>query len=251
MSLIAIGSVRGAPGATTLAIALAAVWDRAGRLPFLLEADPDGGVLAARFGLGHRPSLTDLGVRARSSIQADDLWQAAQAVPTPGDGGAIPVVVAHPSSDQCQATLRTVGSRLGALLESMPEHDVLADVGRLRPGSPALGLVEEASLVLLVLRPRLEEVDAVAQRVASLNERRSVRLVLVGERPYPPGEVASVLGVKVLGIVADDPRSAAPLRGDGAGHGIGRLPLLRSARALAGHVVAYLDDAGAAPPVVA
>jgi hypothetical protein len=252
MSLVAVGSVRGAPGATTLAVALAAAWDRSGRSPFLLEADPDGGVLAARFGLGHRPSLTELGVRARSALHADDLWQAAQALPAPGSGHTVPVVVAHPSADQCQATLRTVGPRLGALLGSMPEHDVIADVGRLRPGSPALGLVDEASLVLVVLRPRLEEIDAVAQRVTTLNERGPVRLVLVGERPYPAAEVASVLGVGVIGVIADDPRSAAPLRGAGGAHGLARLPLLRSARALAGQIVARLDDVDAAsPPVVA
>ena len=245
MSLVAVGSVRGGPGATTLAVALAATWARPGRSPFLVEADPDGGVLAARFGLGHRPSLTELGVRGRSAICADDLWPAAQALAAPGADDPVPVVVAHSSADQCQAALRTVGPRLGALLESLPDHDVVADVGRLRPGSPAMPVVEEASLVLVVLRPRLEDIDAVAQRITALNERGAVRLVLVGERPYAAAEVASVLGVDVLGVVADDVRSAVVLRGDGPVHGIGRLPLLRSVRALAGRVAAHVDDAAA------
>jgi hypothetical protein len=88
--------------------------------------------------------------------------------------------------------------------------------------------------------------------VTTLNERGPVRLVLVGERPYPPAEVASVLGVGVIGVVADDPRSAAPLRGDGNAHGLARLPLLRSARALAGQIAARLDDVDASSrPVVA
>ena len=246
MSLVTVGSVRGGPGATTVAVALAAVWARSGRAPLLVEADPDGGVLAARFGLGHRPSLTELGVRARTSIHPDDLWPAVQALPAPGADPPIPVVVAHPSADQCQATLRTVGPRLGALLDSLPEHDVVADVGRLRPGSPALALVEASSLVLVVLRPRLEDIDAVAQRVTALNERGAVRLVLIGDRPYAAAEVASVLGVGVLGVVADDERSAAAFRGDRNVHGIGRLPLLRSARALAVEVAARLDGAGPA-----
>ncbi len=49
MSIVAIGSLRGSPGATTMAVALASVWDRprAGA-PLVVEADPDGGVLAAR-----------------------------------------------------------------------------------------------------------------------------------------------------------------------------------------------------------
>jgi hypothetical protein len=244
MSLITVGSVRGGPGATTLAVALAAVWARRGRASFLVEADPDGGVLAARFGLGHRPSLTELGVRARTSISPDDLWAAAQALPAPGADHPVPAIVAHPSADQCQAALRTVGSRLGALLDSLPEHDVIADVGRLRPGSPALALVEESSLVLVVLRSRLEEIDAVAQRITALNERGAVRLVLIGDRPYPAVEVASVLGVGVLGVIAGDGRSAAAFCGDRNVHGIGRLPLLRSTRAVAVAVAAHLDGAG-------
>jgi hypothetical protein len=251
MSLVAVGSVRGGPGATTVAVALAAVWQRAGRSPFLVEADPDGGVLPARFGLGHRPSLTELGVRARSTIRADDLWQVAQALPVPGANRVVPVVVAHPSADQCQAALRTVGPRLGALLDSLPDHDVVADVGRFRPGSPALALVEEASLVLVVLRPRLDEIDAAAQRVTALNDAAPVGLVLVGERPYAAAEVASVLGIGVVGVIAEDPRSAAALRGEG-GHGVARLPLLRSARALAHSIATRLGGADAsARPVVA
>jgi hypothetical protein len=241
MSLVTVGSVRGGPGATTVAVALASVWARRGRAPFLLEADPDGGVLVARFGLGHRPSLTELGARARTSISADDVWQAAQALPAPGRDHAVPVVVAHPAADQCQAALRTVGPRLGGLLDSLPDHDVVADVGRLRPGSPALALVEESSVVLVVLRPRLEEIDAVAQRVTALKHHGSARLVLVGDRPYPAAEVASVLGLTVAGVVADDTRSASAIRGDGNVRGLSRLPLLRSIRALAARLATELD----------
>jgi MinD-like ATPase involved in chromosome partitioning or flagellar assembly len=252
MSLIAVGSVRGAPGATTLAVALAAVWDRAGHAPFLVEADPDGGVLAARFGLGHHPSLTELGVRARSNLDLDDVWASAQALPAPRSGDGVPVVVAHPSADQCQATLRSVGGRLGGLLDSLATHDVIVDVGRLRPGSPALALVEAATVVLVVLRPRLEDIDAVGQRITALNEGGHARLVVVGERPYPATDVAAALGVGVIGVIADDARSAAALAGDGgSANGLGRLPLLRSARALAHELAARLDQLGAPlpPPV--
>jgi len=243
VSLIAVGSLRGAPGVTTLAVALATVWHRRGRVPLILEADPDGGVLAARFGLGHHPSLTDLGVRARAGLQPDDLWEAAQSLP-----GGVPVVVAHPSADQCQAALRTVGSRLAAVLDDL-RHDVIADLGRLRPGTPSLALAEAADVVLLVLRPRLEDVAVAAQRITALNQGGRVRLVLVGERPYPAAEVAAALGVPVLGVIADDVRSATALCGLGAVRGgLARLPLLRSVAALASSIATRLDDLGVAIP---
>ena len=50
MTVWAVGSLRGAPGATTLAMGLAAAWPATtGRRCVVVEADPNGGVLAARF----------------------------------------------------------------------------------------------------------------------------------------------------------------------------------------------------------
>jgi hypothetical protein len=38
----------------------------------------------------------------------------------------------------------------------------------------------------------------------------------VGQRPYGPDEVATVLGAEILGVIADDPRAALALEGDGS-----------------------------------
>jgi hypothetical protein len=242
MSIVAIGSLRGSPGATTMAVALASVWARRERGALVVEADPDGGVLAARSGLGHHPCLTDLAVRARSGFDRDGIWELAQTLP----GG--PVIVGHPSADQCHATLRTGAGRLGGLLASIPGHDALVDVGRLRPGSPALGLVEAAALTLLVLRPRLEDVDVAAQRLPSLNTDGNVGIVVVGDRPYGADAVQDALGVAVLGVMPVDVRGAEAL---GGAAGTGRRPrglaLLRAASALAHDLAVRLDRAEAAP----
>jgi hypothetical protein len=234
MSIVAIGSFRGSPGATTLALALARTWT--GPRPLVVEADPDGGVLAARLGLGHRPCVTDLAVRARGVVEPGEVWDHAQAL---RGGGAI--LVGHPSADQCQATLRTGATRLAELFAGLTGHDVIVDVGRLRPGAPTEPLIDVAELVVVVLRPRLEDVDGAASRLAAMRASGKVGLVLAGDRPYRAAEVAAALGVTVFGVVPHDDRGVRALVGDGGG--ASRLPLLRSVTALALQFRAHLDGA--------
>ena len=66
--LVAVASVKGAPGVTTTALALAAAWPAAvdgGVRPVVVEADAAGGDVAARLGLPHAPGLLDVAVAAR------------------------------------------------------------------------------------------------------------------------------------------------------------------------------------------
>jgi len=77
MALIAIASDKGAPGVTTAALALAAVWPR----PVLLaECDPAGGDLVYRFPavgggrLDPRRGVLSLAVVARRGMQPQQVW---------------------------------------------------------------------------------------------------------------------------------------------------------------------------------
>ena len=119
MTVIAVGTVNGSSGATTLAYDLTA---RAGNGALLIEADPDGGCLAARFDVALKPGLMELAGAARTGIDADDVWRFAQ---TTRDGVA--VVVAHPSAEQTNAALRAA---LGHVLTAV------ADVDTKRPSPP-------------------------------------------------------------------------------------------------------------------
>jgi hypothetical protein len=148
------------------------------------------------------------------------------------------VIVAHPSAQQCQAALRAGGGGIADGLRRLPDHDVLVDAGRLRPGAPT-ALLDAAALTLLVLRPCLEQVDIAAHRLDALNARGNVGLVLVGERPYRSADVQSVLGVPVLGVVAVDRDGVA-----GTGGTTRRYPrsaLARSVATLASAVGTRLD----------
>ena len=67
MTLVVVGSVAGSPGATRLAIGLAAAWPDAGRRRVVVEADPDGGRLGAELGVGVEPGLMALALAARTA----------------------------------------------------------------------------------------------------------------------------------------------------------------------------------------
>jgi glycosyltransferase involved in cell wall biosynthesis len=216
--VIAVGSVR-ASGATTLALVLAACVDDA----VLVEADPDGGVLALRYGLGREPGL--------ATLAADRLGAVADHA-QPLSGG-LRAVVGPESPERATQLLMVAGADLAPRLGGAQES-VVADVGRLGPASPALPLARAAEVVLVAARPRADHLLAAAERVAALGPAAAV--VLVGPGPYRPGEVAAQLGVRVAGAVPDDPRAAAALADGGSAARLARSALVRAVRALAADV---------------
>lgn len=237
MALVVLASLHGAPGTTTLAVALGAAWARGAAL--LVEADPSGGVLAARFGLSVDPGLTSLAGRARRGLDATDVDDAAHVLP-----GGLAVVVADPGAEVTSAALEAGGRILGTALAGHP-GDVLVDAGRLVPGSPAHALLDQATLLVLVCRPRVDELAVVARRLPSLADRRDTVVAVVGERPYRSDEVAAVLGVDVVGVVADDPKAAAALGGRAGSSQ--RSGLLKSAETVATRLAERLGQRAADP----
>jgi hypothetical protein len=232
VALLALASNRGSPGCTTTALALAAAWPSERGAPLLVEADPDGGVLAARAGLGIKPGLIELCGRARVALTDDDVWSFAQELP-----GGQPVLVGHPAAEQCHAALRAAGARLAEYLATMPDRDAIVDVGRLRPGSPASAIVGRADVVLVVVHPTVEEIGAVAYRAGVLRDAGAA-LVLIGDRPYSVGEVAAAVEVPVVGVIAYDVRGAAALANGLGTRAVARTSLLRSSAALAARLTA-------------
>jgi len=224
MSLLALAAAKASPGVTTTAVALAATWP-AERQVLLVEADPGGGDLAAWFGLPVEPGLVSLAAARRStppSVQG-------HTQPLPG---GLRVLVGPPGAEQATAAL---GLLPADVLAGLDATDVLADLGRLDPGSPALPLARAARLLVLVCRPTLAELQHLAHRVAALREVcGALGLLLVGGGPYPPAEVARTLGVEVLGTLPVDRHGAGLLAGASAGMpGLRRTRLVRAARTLA------------------
>ncbi len=193
MTLIVVGTVNGSSGATTLAYDLAA---RAGNGTLLIEADPDGGCLAARLDVALQPGLMELAGAARTGIDADDVWRFAQ---TTRDGVA--VVVAHPSAEQTNAALRAA---LGHVLSAVVSVDtiVVVDIGRIRPGSASLAAAASADHTIVVSSNSVEAIVALAHRSQLLTACASPVVVLNNAQPYGVAEVADAVQQRVWGVIS-------------------------------------------------
>ena len=243
--LVALASVKGAPGVTSAALALAGVWPRA---VVLLEADPTGGDLAYRCSsaLGGSVSankgVVTLAATVRGGVPATDAVLTHSQLLT----GGVRLVQGVRSSGQARG-LAGLWPRLAEACAAS-EVDVILDLGRLDPTSQTLPLAWAADTVLLVAAASLESVmhlqESLPELLSALNQRGAVpvRAVLVGPDPSAEQDCAdlddlfSQTARALLPTVAlaHDPRALARLEGgeDPAGR-LGRSLLLRRARLIA------------------
>ncbi len=194
MTVIAVGTVCGSAGASTLALDIAR---RCGEGSLLIEVDPDGGSLAARLDLTIRPGLTELAGAARMGIEFDDVWRYAQA-----SSCGVAVVVAHPAAEQTSAALRAAARHIcDAIASPDATLTVVLDVGRLRPGSPALGVASCADYTIIVSHNSVEAVVSLSHRNQLLSSCPRPVVVLNQSRPYSIADVAAASGQQVWGVV--------------------------------------------------
>ncbi len=250
MPLIVLASVKSSPGVTTTALALAAAWPAPQRL--LLEADPAGGDLGPWLGLPPSPGLVGLAAAARHGHDGGTIWDHAQQA-----AGGVHVVVAPVGAEQASACLGTLtGTGMTSQLAREPGV-VVADCGRLDPGSPALGIAAQADLTLLVVRPQVSELSHVAPRIAGLLGA-GLRLGLLlapaagrvpAEPAYSAQEITATLDLPVHASLPADPRAAAQLIGSrgSPGRTARPRPLLRAAAALAALLAGQQEPASPQP----
>jgi len=253
VALLPLCSVKGAPGVTTAACALGAVWPQGRPAPIVVECDPAGGDLAARFGLEVTRGVVSLTVALERghdvAVAADrnPLLEHAQQL-----RGGLHVVVAPTSPEEMRLPLDRLAEDLSILAHA--GCDVIADCGRLeswgaRERTPIARLIQRAGLVVVVARPNLEEIQHLHAWLPSLNALRVQVLVLLSQRgPYPSEEIAAALDIPVIGSLPFDPAGAAVLSGGGRGIPGRSLPLLRAARGVADALTSRLPATAAALP---
>ena len=253
MALIAIAADKGAPGVTTAAIALAAVWPR----PVLLaECDPAGGDLIYRLPsasgsrLDPRRGLLSLAISARRGGHPGQVWEHAQKL-----RGGLDVLVGVANAEQ-GAGLDLMWDQVGATLSALPEADVIADCGRLGADGRAYDLLARADAVILVTRANLGDLVRLRDRAVAIDAAirshggvggRIGALVIADHKHFGPAlaEVEHVLSgagspVSVLGGLAHEPKSAEMLSGEWGGK-LDRSLLIRTAREIAAQLVGRLS----------
>ncbi|WP_157250578.1 hypothetical protein [Nonomuraea typhae] len=237
MALIVLAADKGAPGVTTAATALAAVWPR----PVLLaECDPAGGDLAYRLPgadggvLNPGKGLLSLGAVARRGIEPAQIHEHTQKIV-----GGLDVLAGLTHGEQAGG-LTWLWGPLGRSLAGIPGADVIADCGRLGTYPHVNDLIAEAALTVLLTRPSLDHVAHLRERL-SITKAQGV-VVIANPRRYRASidEVRRIVGqhVKFVHGLADDPKGAELLRGQWGGR-LDRSLLIRTARDLAGRLVSY------------
>jgi hypothetical protein len=202
MATVAVASVKGSPGVTTLALALATVWPAGPGT--VVEFDPAGGDLAGRCGLYDQAGL--VGLAAATARRAEvNLDGYCQRLPS-----GVRVVAAPAAAEQARAAaLLAIGH--GWRPTTIDRDSLLTlDLGRLAPQDPALSLLPAADLLLIVCGGQFTDLAHLSAALPGIAEaaRGRVGLVMVGDSPWPVREVAAVLRVPVYGVLPVDARAA-------------------------------------------
>lgn len=238
MTVVAVGSAGASPGVSALAVGLGQARARRGGRIVLVEADPAGGRLASRFGLPPEPSLLSFVADARRGPSAEVLFASTKLV------GRLPVVTCPADPRLARHALVEGGGTLADCLRTHRVDGVL-DLGRIDDESPALALAARADVVLLLTRPRTDEVQALVFRRDLLREVGcEPQLVTVGDQPHSPAEVAEVVGIPLLATWPDDPVASALCGGRFTSKHLARSRLWRTTLALADRL---FDATPAAP----
>jgi MinD-like ATPase involved in chromosome partitioning or flagellar assembly len=236
VTVLALASAKGAPGVGTASLALAAVWP-ADRAVLVVEADPAGSALAPRFALPYERGVASLAPASRHRFVAGEVAAHSQSLAVGVGRSEVTVLVGVRGSEQGRVLSR-FWDGFAAGMAARDDQDVIADCGRLGPDSPCLGVVANAHMTLLLVRPDVEGVVGAQLRVSALRdfgvEPERLAVVVVGERPRSAVEVAEALDVPVVATLAYDTRAAAVLSGLRPGRRVRlhRCRLLRSARSL-------------------
>jgi hypothetical protein len=225
--IIVVASIKGAPGVTTTATAIASAWPQ-GRRVLLVEADPFGGDLAAWFGIAPTTGLWSLLAAGRRGIESDAVWEHATTLP-----GGLPVLYGLASADQAvanEAAWPAVAEALAAL-----DADVIIDAGRLLPhfAGGIRPLLSLAQVLVVLCPPTLAGIVHLKTSLPSLVAGSpSAQLIVqpTAEKGYSSDEIASTLTINVAPRIPHDQKGAVALSRNAFGWANSKSTLAKWAR---------------------
>lgn len=241
--LISLISMKGSPGTSTAALALAAAWPRP---VVVVDADPTGGDISAGLGRGTWPPRATLGelVIAARSTPVGEALRRLVVRPAPHSP---PVLAGLGSPAQAAAV---PWQRLARGFRDLSGADVVLDAGRWITAAVTAPLLRESDQVVLVTGSALGAVRVAARAVPELRAELTtvddlLALLVVGPgRPYPASEIAAAIHVELLGVLPWDERGAQ-VWSDGVdpGRRFAHGPLQRAARQVAQRLAGPYDTA--------
>ncbi|MEU7474337.1 chromosome partitioning protein [Lentzea sp. NPDC042327] len=197
-------SLKGSPGASTLAVALGTRWPEPVR-PIVVEVDPAGGDVAARFQLPGSPGLVSLAAATRGNSDADLLAQHAHAL-----ASGLRIVPAPSDPAQSRAAFGALASSQFRPFRT-PGVTLIVDAGRVDPDPTMLGLLRSADALVVVARPHDDSLAHIAARGVQIQTwSRHAGLAIVG-KGYPAAQITEAFGLPVLTSIPDDAKGAQGL----------------------------------------
>jgi len=198
-------SVRGSPGVSAWSVLVPAAWPKdSGLGRVVLEADLDGGVAGARYGVGVEPGSATLVADLRHVGDPSIPLQTAGRVL--GDGAWL---IPGPETAEAARRLWTAdraATSVSSSLAADSERVWLCDLGRVTPSSPTVPFLAAAAVTLLFCRDQPADLVQMPSRVALLQDTTAeVAVVVVGTPSYQRSELSEFFGCRRVWIVpADD-----------------------------------------------
>ncbi len=228
MTIVGFVSVKGAPGVTTTVCLVGSTWQEE-RKVMVVEGDPSGGDLAARFQLSSRVGWPSLDATARRAGAGVALEPHLQQLP----GGLDVLVGTRGLGNDDARSMSAFLSSVGCSPDG--PWDVLVDLGRLVPGGSA-GWIEQCGGVVVCARGDAASLVQVRDKAPTILERSrgEVWLAIVGNGSYSRPEIERFTGLPVIGVCPFDRGAAAVVCGEKNGsRRLQRSPLVSAAAGMA------------------
>ncbi|WP_017626880.1 hypothetical protein [Nocardiopsis chromatogenes] len=241
--LAAVCSLSGAPGATTLALALAAAWPEP-ETATVIEADASGGDIAAWRHLPASPGLVELAAASRLDgpqrrARPEDFTQVLP--------GGLRACTAPSAADRAANAVALLAENTEALTSG--NGIVVVDLGRMAPRSPAVRLAAAAHATLLVANDDVAHLKRVRDALPALKAGISNLELAVTTGPHDDAALQEAIGAPVRARIPADRPSASLLRGDSVPpRRWSRRPLLATARRLAGELDSQMNSRPVSAP---
>jgi len=231
--MVALFSLAGAPGVTTLSLALAGAWPSADPVR-MVEADASGGDVAAWWGLPPWPGVVDLAATSRSGQDHErpDLFSSTQVLP-----GGTRVCVAPSTAERTTAALELLAQNPKVLGEGV----TVVDLGRVGPEGVSAALLGAADLAVAVTSGDVAQLKRVKEADWWGHNGPPVGAAVLGA-DHSSSEISSTLGMPVWARLPQDRKTAEFLANRANPSRVHRRPLIKAARALAHTLIARAEN---------